>query len=117
MIERYIGDSPRGRCTSTAYKDLVWSVATATEESLDISGQTAEALDNLEKNLKELGSDKTKIISAQLFIAHIEDKKLMDEVWNQWIGSDPKHWPQRACVGADLGGNWLIEIVVTAIRG
>ena len=116
MIERQSGNSPKGRSTSSAYRDLVWSVATATNESLDISDQTAEALDNLEKNLEELGSNKTQIISAQLFIANIEDKSTMDIVWNRWIGDDPKCWPQRACLGVDLGGNWLIEIVVTATR-
>ena len=38
----------------------------------------------------------------------------MDEVWNDWIGSDWQNWPQRACVGAPLAGDTLVEIVVTA---
>ena len=43
----------------------------------------------------------------------MKSKEQMDQVWCEWIG--PKeNWPQRACVGADLAGNDLIEIVVTA---
>jgi enamine deaminase RidA (YjgF/YER057c/UK114 family) len=66
--------------------------------------------------LAELGSDKSRIISANVFIANIHDKPVRDEVWNEWIGSNPENWPQRACLGVDLGGNWLIEITVTALR-
>ena len=116
LIERTRGDSPAGRSQSSSYKDLTWSVATASDESLDLTGQTAQALETLEQNLKELGSDKTKIISAYVFIADINDKPIMDKVWNEWIGDNPEHWPQRACLGVDLGGNWLIEITVTALR-
>jgi len=117
MIERVVGNSPPGRSTSSAYKDLVWTVATASNEALDLTGQTVESLDTLDKNLLELGSDKSRIISAQVFIANINDKPVLDAVWNEWIGGDPANWPQRACLGVDLGGNWLVEIVVTAVRG
>ena len=116
MIERHRGDYPIGRSQTSSYKDLVWTVATANDENLDLVGQTSESLRMLDKNLAELGSDKTKILSAYVFIANIDDKPKMDEVWNEWIGSDPQNWPQRACLGVELGGNWLIEITVTAVR-
>ena len=116
MIEHVRGDAPAGRNQSSAYRDLVWTVVTASDESLDLAGQTRQALEQLEKNLLELGSDKTRMLSAQVFMADIADKPVLDGVWNDWIGEDPAHWPQRACVGVDLGGNWLIEVVVTACR-
>ena len=104
------------RSQSTGYKDLVWTVAAASDESLDLAGQTLQTLDILQANLIELGSDKTRIMSALVFIADIDDKPVMDEVWRDWIGTNPEHWPQRACVGVELGGNWLIEVTVTAVR-
>lgn len=116
MIERTTGDSPYGRSQSSAYKDLVWTVSTASNEKLDLVGQTKQALATLDKNLSELGSDKTKIISANVFVANIDDKPSIDKIWNEWIGSNPAQWPQRACLGVDLGGNWLIEITVCAAR-
>ena len=115
-IERIRGDSPPGRSQSSSYKDLAWTVATASDEGLDLTGQTSQALETLEKSLSDLGSDKTKIISAYVFISNIADKPIMDKVWNDWIGENPENWPQRACLGVDLGGNWLIEITVTALR-
>jgi len=116
MIKRTGAAYPPGRSESTGYKDLVWTVATASDESLDLVGQTAQTLDSIEVNLEELGSDKTRIVSAQVYIANIDDKPVMDKVWNEWIGSDPENWPQRACLGVDLGGNWLIEVTVTAVK-
>ena len=116
MIERLGGTYPPGRSASTGYRDLVWTVAAASDESLDLSGQTGQALNTLENNLIELGSDKTRLLAVHVFIANIDDKPIMDKVWQHWIGDNPKHWPQRACLGVDLGGNWLIEITATAVK-
>ena len=116
MIERIRGNSPPGRSQSSSYKDIVWTVATASDESLDLTGQTSQALDSLERNLADLGSNKYNIISVYVFIADINDKPIMDDVWRNWIGNNPEHWPQRACLGVDLGGHWLIEITATAVR-
>lgn len=115
MIERKQG-SARGRNKSSAYKDLVWTVATSSDTSLSIAGQTRLTLETIDANLAELGSDKFHMISVQVFIANMADKPAMDEVWCAWIGEDPAHWPQRACLGVDLAGDDLIEIVVTAVR-
>ncbi len=94
MIQRIGGTYPPSRSKSSSYKDLVWTVATASDESLDLTGQTSQTLNNVEANLAELGSDKTKIVSAQVFISNIGDKSVMDKVWNEWIGSNPENWPK-----------------------
>jgi len=116
MIERLRG-SARGRNRASAYKDLVWAVATADEYSGDIKEQTRRTLATIEKNLAAMGSSKHRIVSAQIFMADVHAKDAMDEVWCAWLGDDPNHWPQRACVGATLHGDALVEIVVTAVRG
>jgi enamine deaminase RidA (YjgF/YER057c/UK114 family) len=105
-----------GRNKSSAYKDLVWTVATASDTSVDIAQQTLLTLNTIEDNLIELGSDKSRIVSAQVYIANMADKAIMDEVWCQWLGENPQHWPQRACLGVALEGDVLIEVTVTAIR-
>lgn len=115
MIERKRGIY-NGRNKSSAYKDLVWTVATSSDTSLDIKGQTRLTLDTIQDNLVELGSDKTKIVSAQVYIADMNAKSSMDTVWCEWFGNNPQDWPQRACLGVDLEGNVLIEITVTAVR-
>jgi enamine deaminase RidA (YjgF/YER057c/UK114 family) len=115
MIERKMGIY-HGRNKSSAYKDLVWTVATASDTSVDIAQQTLLTLNTIEDNLIELGSDKSSIVSAQVYIANMADKAIMDEVWCQWLGENPQHWPQRACLGVALEGDVLIEVTVTAIR-
>ncbi|EMK3512079.1 RidA family protein [Vibrio parahaemolyticus] len=115
MIERKRGIY-QGRNKSSAYKDLVWTVATSSDTTLDIVGQTKLTLEMIERNLEELGSDKTQIVSAQVFIANMLDKPKMDNVWCEWLGENPEHWPQRACLGVTLEGDVLIEVTVTAVR-
>ncbi|MEW6992613.1 RidA family protein [Colwelliaceae bacterium 6441] len=115
MIERKRGIY-NGRNKSSAYKDLVWTVATSSDTSLDIKGQTRLALDTIQNNLIELGSDKARIVSAQVYIADMNSKPSMDLVWCEWFGDKPQDWPQRACLGVDLEDDVLIEITVTAVR-
>ena len=80
MIERKSGIYD-GRNKSSAYKDLVWTVATSSDTSVGIEEQTKLTLDTIQANLVELGSDKTRIVSAQVYIANMSEKKLMDSVW------------------------------------
>ena len=115
MIERYPGIY-QGRNKTSAYDDLVWTVATASDTSVGIEEQTRLTLATIEKNLLEAGSDKTLIVSAQVFITDIKQKSAMDAVWCEWIGEDQKNWPQRACLGVQLEGDVLIEVAVTAVR-
>jgi enamine deaminase RidA (YjgF/YER057c/UK114 family) len=115
MIDRYRGKYT-GRNKTTAYRDLVWTVATASDTSQRIESQTFQTLETIENNLIEAGSDKSRIVSSQVFIANIADKPIMDKMWCEWIGDDSDHWPQRACLGVALEGAVLIEITVTAVR-
>jgi len=111
-IKRWRGQA-QGRNRMAAYRDLVWTVATY-DGSPDIQEQTRRALAVIDKNLAEAGTDKTRLISAQVFLADMTEKARFDEVWNEWMGSDSDHWPQRACVGATLAGHCLVEIIVVA---
>lgn len=115
MIERKPGIY-EGRNKSSAYKDLVWTVATSSDTSVGIEQQTQLTLNAIEHNLHELGSDKSRIVSAQVYIANMAEKPLMDNVWKKWLGTNPEHWPQRACLGVNLEGDVLIEVTVTAVR-
>ena len=55
-----------------------------------------------------------KVVSAAIFVTDLSKKKEMDAVWTEFFG---EHLPARATVGvADLGGNALIEVVVTAVK-
>ncbi|WP_444928726.1 Rid family hydrolase [Microbulbifer sp. SSSA002] len=115
MIERVAGIY-KGRNKSSAYKDLVFSVATSPDTGLGTKEQTRQALKVISENLKELGTSKENILSAQVYIARMHEKSQMDEAWCTWIGQNQEHWPQRACLGVELEGDVLVEITVVAVR-
>lgn len=110
-IDRWQG-SAEGRNRAVRHNGIVYTVATA--PGADIQAQTRATLDAIDNNLADAGSDKTRLISVQIFLADMSQKEGMDAVWNDWIGADWQNWPQRACVGAPLAGSTLVEIVVTA---
>ena len=112
-IRRVAGDAA-GRSRATAYDGLVWAVATARGRT--IADQTRQALADIDGALAACGTDKTRLLTATVYLTEMANKAEMDRVWNAWIGPDPAHWPQRACVGAALAGDTLVEIVVTAAQ-
>lgn len=85
----------------------------AEDDSLDISGQTREVLAQIDALLARAGSDKSKLLRAQIFLADLADFAAMNAVWEQWVL--PGHTPARATVQAALANpKWKVEIVVTA---
>lgn len=85
----------------------------ADDASQDIGGQTRQVLAAIDRLLGEAGSDKTRILMAQIFLADLADFDGMNEVWDGWVPADSK--PCRATVQSRLARpEWRIEIVVTA---
>ena len=79
----------------------------------DLRGQTEDVLAQVEQRLQEAGSDKSRILRAQIFLTNIADIGEMNEVWDAWVV--PGSAPPRATVQALLANpSWHIEIVVTA---
>ena len=82
----------------------------ADDKTLSMAGQTEQILKKIEKVLKKAGSDKSKILSAVIYLADMDLKDEMNEVWISQI--DPAHLPARAAVGVDLTLGTLLEIKV-----
>ncbi|WP_137921903.1 RidA family protein [Hydrogenophaga sp. 2FB] len=79
----------------------------------DITGQTQDVLEQVHQRLQEAGSDKSRILRTQIFLADIADIGAMNAVWDAWVV--PGTAPPRATVQAALADPaWRIEIVVTA---
>jgi enamine deaminase RidA (YjgF/YER057c/UK114 family) len=63
--------------------------------------------------LARAGSDKSKILMAQIFLVDLADFEGMNAVWDTWVSAG--HTPPRATVQAKLAKpGWKIEMVVTA---
>ncbi|MGN5479614.1 RidA family protein [Cupriavidus basilensis] len=79
----------------------------------DIGGQTRGVLGHIDRLLAEAGSDKTRILSCQIFLTDIGLIGKMNEVWDAWVPQG--NTPPRATVEAKLANpDYLIEVVVTA---
>ena len=83
------------------------------DASADITGQTAQVLAAIDRLLERAGSDKSKILRAQIFLADRADFPGMNAAWDAWVSAG--HAPPRATVIAGLARpEWMVEIVVTA---
>ena len=85
----------------------------ADDTSLDVKGQTAQILAKIDALLAKLGSDKTKILSANIWLASAASYNDVNEVWDAWIPTGEA--PARACVESKLAfPRYTVEIGVIA---
>ncbi|GEP62145.1 RidA family protein [Reyranella soli] len=83
------------------------------DTSADITGQVQQALAEIDALLKKGGSDKSKILSAVIWLRDISDFAAMNAVWDAWVV--PGQTPARATVEAKLNDPKMkIEIMVVA---
>ena len=87
---------------------------TAGDKNADIKTQTQQVLAKIDTALAAANTDKSHLLSAQIFVSEIRLRPQMNEVWTAWI--DPKNPPTRVCVGVQLEGNTKVEIVVVAAK-
>ncbi len=88
---------------------------TADTPTKDIKGQTKEILDSIDRLLATCGSDKSKVVSATIWVTDIRNRDAMNEVYNAWTGG--QNLPGRACIEARLADpRLLVEIAVIAAK-
>ena len=81
----------------------------------DVKVQTRQVLERIDQLLKMAGTDKSKLLVAQVWLADMRDFDDHNSVWNDWV--DRQNPPVRACVGAPLWQPGIrIEIMVTAAK-
>ena len=114
MITRFAGYTPT-RSGAVVYDNLVFTVAVAPDPvSSSMYEQSAKALARIDESLALCGTDKSKILSAIVYITDIKQKGEMNRAWDEWV--DTKNPPMRACIGVDLEPPHIVEIVVTAVK-
>ncbi|RLA10135.1 MAG: RidA family protein [Gammaproteobacteria bacterium] len=85
----------------------------ASDSSANAAVQTQQVLDKIDKLLAEAGSDKSRILSAQIWLANIGHFSAMNEAWDAWVPEG--HAPARACIEARLASpDLLVEIGIIA---
>lgn len=85
----------------------------AEDPKADMKTQTKQVLAAIDRLLSEVGSDKTRILSATLYLPDMRDFPALNELWEAWVV--PGHTPARATVQAALAGpDYRVEIQVVA---
>jgi enamine deaminase RidA (YjgF/YER057c/UK114 family) len=80
-----------------------------------IEGQTEQVLAKIDALLAKAGTNKSKILSANVWVTDIRNREGMNAVWMKWM--DPKNPPARATVEAKLADpRMLVEIACIATK-
>lgn len=83
------------------------------EPSGDVSEQTRQVLAKIDRLLTEAGTDKTRILSATIWLKDMGDFAKMNAVWDGWVPAG--HTPARATGESALATpDYLVEIIVVA---
>ncbi|MBA2548129.1 MAG: RidA family protein [Burkholderiaceae bacterium] len=113
-IVRYQSDSRLSRVVT--HNGIVYLAGlTADNRGATMKAQTEEVLKKIDELLKLAGSDKSRLLSAMVYVSDMRLKSQMDEAWIEWV--DSNNAPVRACVETRLGtADTLVEIMIVAAQ-
>jgi enamine deaminase RidA (YjgF/YER057c/UK114 family) len=100
---------------AVAHGDRVYICGITGDPAGDVTAQTRQALGRIDELLGRAGTDKSKLLTAQVWLSDMRLFRPHNLAWNEWV--DAQHPPVRACVQAELyAPGLLVEIMVTAAR-
>jgi enamine deaminase RidA (YjgF/YER057c/UK114 family) len=114
MIER-LHNGPRMSQAVIHGNTVYLAGQVADDPTQDVAGQTRQILAAIDRLLAECGTDKTRILTATIYLADIGTFGQMNSVWDTWVPQG--HTPARATVEAKLAApQYKVEIQVIAAR-
>tara|TARA_B100000686_G_scaffold21726_1_gene19844 strand:- start:320 stop:670 length:351 start_codon:yes stop_codon:yes gene_type:complete len=114
-IERF-GVGPR-MSQVVVHNDTVYVCGQVADDTSTncVRTQTADTLRKIDERLEMAGTNKSKLLSAQIWVANMALFDEMNAAWDAWV--DPNNSPARACVEAKMAAaEYLVEIMVIAAR-
>ena len=100
---------------AVVHGDTVYLAGQVGAPGESVTVQTQQVLAQIEKLLAATGSDKSKILTATIWMADMADFAEMNAVWDKWI--DGKDAPARATGEAKLATpDYKVEIIIVAAR-
>jgi enamine deaminase RidA (YjgF/YER057c/UK114 family) len=80
-----------------------------------VTKQTQEVLSIIDSHLAKAGSDKSKLLTATIYITDMKNFAEMNAVWDSWVSAG--NTPARATVEAKLAApQYHVEIMVFAAK-
>lgn len=117
MIKRYNTNARMSQIVEYKAADTIICLAGQVPDDLSdsVTIQTKNVLDKIESLLAQAGTDKTQIISAQIWLTDITKFDEMNSVWDKWVPEG--HAPTRVCVETRLANPRLqVEVQVTCLK-
>ena len=103
-------------CDASEHNGVLYTAGQVADDlGQDVRGQTEQVLKAIDDVLAQAGTDKSKILSANIWVSDIRNREFMNKVWLAWV--DPENLPARATVEAKLADpRMLVEISVICAK-
>jgi enamine deaminase RidA (YjgF/YER057c/UK114 family) len=107
-------DQNARRSRAVSYGPMVFLAGQVADDSSgDITQQTTEALAKVDDMLRQAGTDKSRLLSATIWLRTMDDYAGMNAVWDKWVV--PGSTPARCCGKVELADPaQRVEIIVVA---
>lgn len=113
-LERFDVNARRARMVK--YNGVVYLGGQFADNGGGITAQTQETLAKIDALLARAGTDKSRLIQAEVWITDMQDFAEMDRVWKDWVADGNP--PTRCCCAVALGDpDMKVEIMVSAALG
>lgn len=107
-------DQNQRRSRALVHNGIVYTAGQVPDDmSLDIGGQARQVLAKIDALVSEAGSDRGRILTAQVWLRTMEDFAAFNAVWDAWVV--PGSTPTRCCGKVEMNNpSCRVEILVTA---
>jgi enamine deaminase RidA (YjgF/YER057c/UK114 family) len=107
-------DQNARRSRAVVHNGLVYTAGQVPDDmSQDVTVQTQQVLAKIDDLLKQAGTDKSRVLTAQIWLRTIEDLAAMNAVWDAWVVEEKT--PTRCCGKVEMNNpNCRVEILVVA---
>ena len=100
---------------AVVYSSTIYLAGQVGTPGTSVTEQTQEILDKVDSLLEQTGSDKTRILSATIWMASMDDFADMNAVWDAWVPEG--HAPARATGESALATpKHLVEVIIIAAK-
>ncbi len=107
-----IGTGPR-MSEASCYNGIIWVAGQVGNPGESVAAQTQTCLSEVDRILATAGTDKTRILSAQIWLADMTTFAEMNGVWDAWVPQG--NTPARATGEAKLATpDYAVEVIVVA---
>lgn len=108
-------DANQRMSQAVVHGGLVYLAGQVADDPRDksVPEQAASVLEKIDRLLAKAGTDKSKLLQAQVWLTDMAHFQAFNQVWDNWVA--PGQPPARACVQAALATpDYRVEVMVIA---